>query len=358
VNDVEQQDSPRAVSRVVRPLPGRAGLAVLVLLVTGALLSASALVFRWQTGLPGDAVLRADGEVVTTAQYDARLDVLSALYGLAPPESGKRRDAFRRDTAKSMAMRIVIRNAVKAEGLTVKSAQVQTQLDALIQEGYGGDREAFVSSLGENGSSEKDVIAEIQDQLRGLFLYQRVTRSAKKPTAAQAKAYYDDNKAEMVTPERRTVNNIVVRTETEAKDVLARARKGESFANLVKKYSIDESTRDKGGSLGDRAEAELEPVYAKAAFAVKKGEFFGPVKSTSGWNVGQVAKVTGEVPVAYDDIAEQIADKMRSDAQLKLWTAYMKKRISSADIEYADEYRPADPDMVPAGVAPTNPTEN
>ncbi|MGH3624029.1 MAG: peptidylprolyl isomerase [Sciscionella sp.] len=58
--------------------------------------------------------------------------------------------------------------------------------------------------------------------------------------------------------------------------------------------SIDGSTRSKGGDLGEVAEEQLQPDYAKVAFAAGNGEIFGLVKNNYGWNIGRVSASTGQ----------------------------------------------------------------
>lgn len=354
MNDVDSTAGAASPLKLIQPWSGRRGVAVLVLLIVGGLLASGTLIYRWRTALPDDAVVRVSGKVVTVADLDKRLEVIRALYGVAEPAKATDRRAFRRDAAKSMALNIVIADAAGAAKIRISDNQVAEQLNALINGGYGGDRDRFISSLADNGVSQRQVKEELLLQLRSLFLFQKVTKEADKPSRAETKKYYDQNRSKMVTPERRTIDNVVVSSRAEANQVFEKAKSGVPFATLAADYSIDGATRDKGGALGDRAAAELESGYASAAFALKQPGLFGPIKTASGWNVGQVTKITKSRPVAYKDIADDIAAKMHGDRQLVLWTSFMKQKIDEADIEYADEYQPANPDVVPAeGLLPS-----
>src|SRR5207302_1954849 len=52
------------------------------------------------------------------------------------------------------------------------------------------------------------------------------------------------------------------------KDIQARLKKGEDFAELAKKYSEDPGSKDHGGDLGYFSRGEMVPAFNKAAFAL------------------------------------------------------------------------------------------
>jgi peptidyl-prolyl cis-trans isomerase C len=78
--------------------------------------------------------------------------------------------------------------------------------------------------------------------------------------------------------------HILVQTEKDAKDVLARLNKGEKFEDIAKQVSLDGS-KDYGGDLGYFSAEEMVPEFSKAAFSLKIGETSEPVKTDYGWHV-------------------------------------------------------------------------
>ncbi len=67
---------------------------------------------------------------------------------------------------------------------------------------------------------------------------------------------------------------------------------GQSWKAVAKKYSVDQASKNKGGSLPGVAKGQQEPGFDKAIFAAKKGKLTGPVKTQFGWYVFEVSKVT------------------------------------------------------------------
>lgn len=94
-----------------------------------------------------------------------------------------------------------------------------------------------------------------------------------------------------------------VETKKTAQDVLQRAKKGEDFAELAKKYSTDRTSVD-GGDLGWFGKGRMVKPFEDAAFKAKTGDVVGPVRSQFGIHI---IKVTG-----HDNRSVKIADIVMS----------------------------------------------
>ncbi len=110
-----------------------------------------------------------------------------------------------------------------------------------------------------------------------------------KPTEKELKAEYRKNKQKFQKGGKVTASHIMVMTEKEAKDLVAKLDKGSDFADLAKKYSLAPE-RDNGGSLGEMARGHhkttgLPEVIETTAFSLKPGAYSGAVKSQFGWHV-------------------------------------------------------------------------
>lgn len=81
--------------------------------------------------------------------------------------------------------------------------------------------------------------------------------------------------------------HILVRSEEEARELLAQLKKGASFANLAKQKSADVGTGRQGGELGGWfSQDQVVPEFFNAVAQLKKGETTAePVKSEYGWHI-------------------------------------------------------------------------
>lgn len=307
------------------------------------------LVVRKDDGeLPPDAVMRVGDQVVTTEQLDERVASLVALYGVKVPEDPDGKAEFEREAAKSMALSLVLEDEAAARDIKVSEKESRAELDKIIDERLGGDRQQFLTFLGEEGLSEDQVLEEIVRTLQTTELYSQVTEDVEDATVEDARAEYDERKAEMTTPEKRHLRNIVVADQANAERIADRLAKGDPFVEVARAETLDPSTRKSGGDLGTRAASELETAYAEAAFAVGKGQVFGPVQTQYGWNVGTVVDIVPGAPLSFEDVQVTLLEAITSRRQLDEWRSWLSAELEDADIEYADRYRPDDPTGAPS----------
>jgi peptidyl-prolyl cis-trans isomerase C len=335
--------------RLPRSRRGRT-LTVLVLVV---LLSGAGLAW-WSAradDLPDDAVFAYGGQTETVAQLQERIQTLKALYGVQPPDSPDtaKSDTFRRDTAKAVAVGMVLDHAARDRGIVIADKAARDVLTRFISQqiGEGPDaRSKFVQALGTTGTSEDAVLDEIKRQLAVSQLFDSVTRGTSVDDGEVTDAFAK-RKAQLDTPERRQLTNIVVKTEEDADRALADLKAGTPFETLVAQRSLDGATRDKGGDLGQVTEAQLEDGYAKAAFATSAGGLFGPVQTAHGWNIGRVRQVLPPQPAVFDQVKDQLKQQLTLEKALAAWRGWLGAQLADANVRYADAYRPADPAAPP-----------
>jgi peptidyl-prolyl cis-trans isomerase C len=314
------------------------------------------LVVNRVTALPEGVALRVDGTDVTDEQLRQRMDAFDALYGIAPPKDGPGRDAFMRQSAKAVAVSIVIDDAARQRGIVVSDTAARSAVDQLIEQKFGpGGRDDFVTLLGQLGASMGNVLDEVKRQQSFTQLVKQVTDGVPQASEAEARALYDAHRAEIVVPPQRRLSNIVVASVEDAQSVLQRAQAGTDFGALAQGVSLDQVSRRSGGDLGYVSAGQLEDRYGQAAFAAPVGGLFGPVQTKSGWNVGKVLDARPAVPVSFEQVQEELRTELRGERQTKTWNDWLGERLHDADITYAARYRPADPRGIPAAGARPSP---
>lgn len=340
---------------------GRRGRVVLAVVLAAVLVATVAGYVVFRAGqLPDDAAFRIGDRVVPAEELEHEVDTLRALYGVQPPTEPAALDAFRRDAAKAYAVALILEGAARDSGIVIADKSAQDALNRFVADQLGEGAEArrqFVAALGNAGTSEQAVLEEIKRQLAVGQLLEQVTGDVAVSDEEVDRAF-EQRRAQLGTPERRHLTNIVVSTEQAAQEAAARIRGGEPFGEVARAVSIDGSTREAGGDLGVVAAAPLEDGYAEVAFAAAPGEVFGPVRTRHGWNVGTVLAVVPPVPAELERVRETLRAQLELEESTRLWRDWLAARIRDADVEYAESYRPADPDAPPsagdpaAGAAP------
>ena len=95
-----------------------------------------------------------------------------------------------------------------------------------------------------------------------------------------------DQEMEKADKNEYRARHILVRSEEEAKDILAQLQKGAGFNALAQKHSIDVRSGKQGGDLGWFSQDVIVPEFFSAVAAMKKGEVSKEaVKSDFGWHI-------------------------------------------------------------------------
>jgi peptidyl-prolyl cis-trans isomerase D len=219
----------------------------------------------------------------------------------------------------------------------------------------------------------KDGINVSQEEVKSDFLrrgnqvnveYVRFTNSRYtgevEPTAAEIEAYAKANEAklkELYTQRKflyekakdRKLRQILVRLDSgaspdadaaakkKAEGLLARIKKGETFAAVAKAASEDSATKTRGGELGWKREGAttLGPAIETKVWAAKENEVVGPEKGADGYYlVVAEAKREGDIPFEQvrNELAEiQVRDeKVKARAKVEAEAALVKAKGAAA----------------------------
>jgi peptidyl-prolyl cis-trans isomerase C len=129
-------------------------------------------------------------------------------------------------------------------------------------------------------------------------------------TEDQLKARYQTFAKDTAGREEVHAQHILVKTEDEAKSVIAELDKGADFGELAKKYSTDPSASS-GGDLGYFGHDDMVKAFTDAAFALSPGRYSKtPVKTEFGWHVIKVEDRRAGKPPSFEEAREQLSREL------------------------------------------------
>jgi len=186
-----------------------------------------------------------------------------------------------------------------------------------------------------------------KDLLARLYL-EKLTKDMTAPTEADARAFYDTNNSQYTSPESVHLHHVLVKTEKEAKDVLARLKKGEKLADVASQVSICPS-RVKGGNLDWLPRGSLVKEIEDVAFVTKNGEIVGPVKTKFGYHVLLVEDKKPAQESSFDQVKDYIIEQLKFQKQQEQYEKVAEQLRKKMNVQMTQE-----PPIVPA--TPAGPT--
>lgn len=275
------------------------------------------------SGLGADRAAAAIADTLRRRVYDRRVEIVPYPGGIA-----------------------VVHVYELVERVTPSLGQVREALSDRLER----DREASDIARA-RAIFDRDPLRFQQDKLVHYSrMWVRLTPALEVPLSkAEVEDRYRTHLSEYAQPERYRVRQILARparpdsqsmraAAERARALVRRIRAGEDFAEVARKESDDDLTREDGGDLGYRAPGELDPLLQNAAFALKAGEVSNVVEMADGCHVLQVTEyVPGQAEplawvyttVAYDaaleksqrmarHVADSLAQVIRSPEQARV----------------------------------------
>jgi len=188
--------------------------------------------------------------------------------------------------------------AERSQGQSFPKEQL---LEELIQ------RELLIQQALQKQLDKSPEVMERMETVKNSLLSQAALQDylkANPVTDDEIKAEYDSKMANM--GEEYKASHILVKTEDEAKKLIAELEKGANFQELAKKHSIDPMGSE-GGDLGWFTADRMVPPFSEAVIALQNGQFSKqPVQTQFGWHVILREESRALTPPPFDAVKEQI----------------------------------------------------
>lgn len=237
-----------------------------------------------------------------------------------------------------------------ASGLSVNGVAIpKSFIDALSRDGQANGqppsaemdkaikdelvtREVLAQAAKKKGLDKNPTIATQMEMARQAVLIRAFFDDYVKSTPIgdpQLKAIYDQGIAAAGDKEYK-VRHILVKTEDEAKTIIANLKRGDSFEKIAKEKSKDTGSKDNGGDLDWGPAGRFPPDVANAIKGLQKGQFTEtPVKSQAGFHVLRVDDTRAlKVPSL-----DEAKDSLRQRAQHEMIRQMVMSLREKAKIE-------------------------
>ena len=277
---------------------------------------------------------------ITKEQFDQLLDRARDNY--AEEQAGRSRPRARRSTSPCAGRRCSSSSSAssssrrpRSSGSTISDSDVEKQMQTIKAQYFGKNgkcdaacEKKYQAEIKKQGVTDEQVREDVRASVVQNKIYEKVT--AGRDGLRQGDRRTTTRRTSRTTSSRRaaTCATSSSRRRRSPTSLYQRAKSGENFAALAKKYSTDPGTKKQGGKL-PISKGRQVPEFDKAAFALETGEISQPVKTSYGWHI--IMALTGikkekvtplsEVKPA---IRQQLLQQEKTDA-MKEWVDETQK---------------------------------
>ncbi len=198
--------------------------------------------------------------------------------------------------------------APEGEGEISDTQKLRKCLDLLINKELivleGKNRELY---------KDKKVFEALKEKKRGLMLrklYEVEVENKTKVSDEQAREYFDQNRLN----EKVRIGQLVVKTESAARQILTELEQGKNFAELARQKSTDKRSAQKGGDAGWFVRGGLIPEIEEIVFSMKVGQLSHPVKTRSGYSI---LKLADKKEVKFKQLKDEIKESLFPEAAIQ-----------------------------------------
>ena len=206
------------------------------------------------------------------------------------------------------------------QGIKVTDAEVTKSIEDQRKEQYPKKAD-FEKALKDAGFTMTDLRFQTRLQKLQEKLVDKISKGAKKPTDKDIAAYYEKNKSQFGSPEKRDLHIVLTKDKDTADRAKSAIEDGDSWASVAKKYSTDEGSKDQGGKL-TVTKGNQEPAFDDAVFAGDKGDLLGPIKTQFGYYVVKVDKITKATEQSLEAATPTIKQVLEQENQQKAIAAF------------------------------------
>ena len=236
-------------------------------------------------------------------------------------------------------------NVATVNGKPIPAAKVDQVVKQVVAQGKATDspqlreaikkdligREVLIQEADKQGvGTRPDVKNAIDNARQSIIINAMLADYIKKNPVkdAEIKAEYDKYKAQVGEKEYHA-RHILVGTEDEAKQIIAKLKGGAKFEDLAKQ-SKDPGSAQNGGDLDWASPASFVPEFSKAMTSLQKGAITEtPVHSQFGWHVIKLEDVRPAKIPPLEEVKQQVAESLQ---QRKL-AAYREELMKKAKIQ-------------------------
>ncbi|MBX9601941.1 MAG: peptidyl-prolyl cis-trans isomerase [Bryobacteraceae bacterium] len=323
-----------------------------------ALLGAALSALAADVQLIDEIIAKVNGDIITRGEIArSRKQFENELkqQRLSPAEMQRAMEGREKDLLKDRIDQLLLVQKAKEANVNVES-ELSKYFADLQRQSKIPEPENFQQYVREqSGMAFEDFKNEVRNSMMTQQVIRREVSGKINIPKDELRKYYEEHKAEFIRKDRVFLREILVSTEgkdeagialaeKKAKDLAARARKGEKFADLAQNGS-DAMTAQQGGWLGAFEKMQLLEAISNDVWDKPRGYVSEPIKVANGFLVLRVEEHQKEGQAEFEEVENEIMDKVFSPKMQPAIREFLVKLRQDAFLEIK-------PGWVDTGAAP------
>lgn len=298
-----------------------------------------------------EIVAKVNGDIITRSELARSRKQLEADLRQQGVVGGRLTEALQESGSNLLRERIdQLLLIQKAKELNINVDNELTKILADMQARTKiADPEKFQEYVHEqSGMPFEDFKADYKNNLLTQHVIRQEVGSRINIKKEELQKYYNEHKSEFVREERVFLREIflstvgkddaaVAATEKKAKDLAARARKGEKFPEMARDNS-DSASAQNGGDIGPWEKGKLKKEIEDRVWNEPRGYVTDPIKTPEGFLIYKVDDHQKAGLASYEEVENEIMDKLFAPRMQPEMRKYLTKLREQAFLEIKPGY--------------------
>lgn len=296
--------------------------------------------------LDSDIAAIVDGEEISLEQLDqlGNIDqLLMQLYQTnqlfaqlieTTPEGQKLLNEYRKAVLEDVIIEMLINKEIEKSNIIISDDEADDYINLIMLQNNLNE-EQLLSILSQQGifslEQFKELIKEdlkMQNLLEAKGLFDNIEVDEQ-----EIEMIYNMNRQSFQHPQQVKASHILLETEEEAEDILAKLDEGADFAELAKEYSIEPMAAQSAGDLGFFSRNEMIPEFSEIAFALAIGEISEVVETEFGFHIIKVNDQRDEGVLPLEEVKDNIIYQLEEQEKQRVFGQFLQSLYTEAEVE-------------------------
>jgi peptidyl-prolyl cis-trans isomerase SurA len=276
-----------------------------------------------EVGVVEEIIAKVNGDIITRSEVERSRQQLEAELkqrGVAAAELQKTLAEREKDVLRERIDQLLL--IQKGKELSISVEQEVSKYIAELQTSSGiADPDKFQQWVREQTGQ---TFEDYKNEVRNGYLTQRTVRQEVggriNIPRSELQSYYNEHKDEFVRQDMVFLREILISTEgkddagiaaaeKKARDLSARAKKGEKFPEMARQYS-DAVTKNQYGELGGVARGQMNKQIEDIVFAQERGFVSDPIRIPNGFLILKIDEKHRAGQAAFEEVENEIMEKL------------------------------------------------